>query len=878
EQGGTIVLQAHDINLVGGSRLHTGLTAGGSDASVVSGNISLNATGDITLSDESLILNEVATNALGNGGDIEIATHNLSLLNASQIRAETDSTGAAGNINIVASELIKLDGASGPNDRDISAIFNNPGVSANGSGGNITIETNNLQLTDRGRLSVEVLGAGNGGNIDVTARGNVNIQSSAAGGSIFDAEIARNATGTGGNITIRTTDLNVRDGAQITLETLGAGDGGDLLIQASGDVNVIGTNPGNNGSRIDAETDRRATGNGGNVTIETTNLLIADGSRITLEAEGVGNGGDLVVRARGDISIVGTSARDIASRIDAESDRRATGNGGNVTLDATNLFIADGSRITTETEGAGNAGTLTIRALDAIEIRGSTPVGGFQSRLDAQVERADATGRGGDIILETGQLRLIDGGIISVETKGAGNAGNLDITARESIWVGGESGGSVSRISAEVDRQGTGHGGNLSITTNLLQIIDGGRISVETEGAGDAGSLRVSASDSIEISGINPVRGEASKLEAQVESTATGHGGNIFVETGHLQLSEGGRISIDTAGSGQGGNATIRANSIDLFSSFAGDTSTRLTAASRSDAPAGSFDIQTSQLSVRNNSLIEVSSAGLGGAGNLTIAADQISLNNNASLQALVVAGDQGNINITATDFVLLRNGSSVTTTATATASGGNINITSPFIIGLENSDIVANAVQGQGGNISLSTRGLLGLVFRDQLTTENDISASSEFGVNGTVEVDTITTQSDAGLTQLSKTPADPDNQVASACGREQGNQFIASGRGGLPISPSDQLNIAQPWQDFRYINLPDSAPSPAYPVENATSNTTARITEEEQITGAEHNVLVEAVSWHVSDNGQMELLPAEENVPIGHQLATCLTPTNQG
>lgn len=928
QQGGSIVLQAHNLQIAGGSRLQTGLVAGGRDGSAVSGDITLNATGDTTLSGESFILNEVATNALGNGGDIDITTDNLFILGTSQIRAGTDGTGAAGNIQIMANELISVKGTSGPDDRDISAIFNNPGVSANGAGGDITVTTHNLQLTDGGRLSVEVLGTGNGGNIDITASGNidiqssnvgrslidaevapgstgtggniilrtndlnihdgsqitvetfgdgnggniditasgnVDIQSSDVGRSLIDAEVARGSTGTGGNITLRTNDLNIRDGSQVTVGTLGDGNGGNILIQARGNTNVTGTNSSGTGSRIDAETDRRATGDGGNVTIETTNLTIAGGSRITLEAEGVGNGGDLLVRASGDIQIIGTAPNgSTASRIDAESDRRATGNGGRVTLEAANLLITDGSRITTETEGAGNAGTLNIRASESIEIRGSTPVGGFQSRLDAQVERENATGRGGDITLETGQLRLLDGGIISVETSGIGNAGNIEITARDNILVSGESGGSVSRISAEVDRPATGNGGNLLITTNTFQILDGGRISVETEGAGDAGTLRVRASDRIEISGINSLRGEPSTLEAQVDREATGQGGNIFVETGHLRLSEGGRISIDTLGRGQGGNATIQATSIDLSGSVVGDASTRLTAASSGDGPAGSFDIQTSRLALSGNSLIEVSSVGTGGAGNIDVAADQIILTDNGSLQALVVAGDQGNISLNARDFILLRNNSSITTNASSTASGGNISITAPVLIGTENGDIIANAVQGRGGNIAITTQGLLGLEFREQQTSESDITASSEFGINGTVEINNLAVDPSTSLVALPERLANAEDQITTDCASSDRNQFIASGQGGLPIAPQQLISMGRPWADFRNVVTDDSSH-----VVGVIDETFERAS---IVEGSAVSTPTEATRWQTNEKGEIALLTTD-NRYVQARPMTCLT-----
>ncbi|WP_442946492.1 hypothetical protein [Nostoc sp. 'Peltigera malacea cyanobiont' DB3992] len=62
---------------------------------------------------------------------------------------------------------------------------------------------------------------------------------------------------------------------------------------------------------------------------------------------------------------------------------------------------------------------------------------------------------------------------------------------------------------------------------------------------------------------------------------------------------------------------------------------------------------------------------------------------------------------------MIVRRGSSIVTNAGGIGNGGNITINSPIIVGLENRDIVANAVQGNGGNIQITTQGIFGLKFR---------------------------------------------------------------------------------------------------------------------------------------------------------------------
>lgn len=70
---------------------------------------------------------------------------------------------------------------------------------------------------------------------------------------------------------------------------------------------------------------------------------------------------------------------------------------------------------------------------------------------------------------------------------------------------------------------------------------------------------------------------------------------------------------------------------------------------------------------------------------------------------------------------------------------GGNININAPIVVGIKNSDIIANAVKGRGGNIQIETNALLGLQYRLVLTLNNDITRSAKFGLNGTIHINML-------------------------------------------------------------------------------------------------------------------------------------------
>ncbi|MHC5827249.1 MAG: filamentous hemagglutinin, partial [Nostoc sp.] len=172
---------------------------------------------------------------------------------------------------------------------------------------------------------------------------------------------------------------------------------------------------------------------------------------------------------------------------------------------------------------------------------------------------------------------------------------------------------------------------------------------------------------------------------------------------------------------------------------------------------------------------VGVTSQGSGNGGSLKITANTIRLDRQGSIQAQTESGNGGNINLQVGKLLLLRHNSAIAATAGGNGNGGNININAPIIAGLENSDIIANAFNGNGGNINITTQGIFGLKYRDRLTRESDITASSQFGVSGTVQVNTIGIDPNSGLVELPANVTDPSQQIATGCAGSEGSSFVA-------------------------------------------------------------------------------------------------------
>ena len=74
--------------------------------------------------------------------------------------------------------------------------------------------------------------------------------------------------------------------------------------------------------------------------------------------------------------------------------------------------------------------------------------------------------------------------------------------------------------------------------------------------------------------------------------------------------------------------------------------------------------------------------------------------------------------------------------------------------------------------------------------TLISDIIASSQFGINGTVKINDFMTDPDSGLVELPSGLVDASTQIAKGCASNQGNTFIATGRGGVAALPIETLN----------------------------------------------------------------------------------------
>ena len=747
------------------------------------------------------------------GGEVILSGGNLT---AESGRVELWSV-AEGSLQVIANN-----GELGLNNAQATTSFADirledaASIDTSGSGGgNVLLQGQNVQLTDGSAILANTAGSDPGGSIIVRASELVELVGNSENDTFPSrllALVELGASGAGGNILVEAEHVTMRDGGQMQNTTFGSGNSGTLTIRAT-EVEAIGESETSEfGSGLFGNADLEATGFGGDLIIETSRLIVTDGAQIATTTFGEGNAGNISVQAT-DVQAIGTNPTgEFVSGLFGNVEPGATGAGGSLEIFTERLSVRDGAQIATTTFGDGDAGIVRIQATE-VEAIGRSTDNRFASGLFAAVDQG-ATGLGGNLIIETSRLTVQDGAQIATTAFGEGDGGTITVRAAE-IELSGTSqdGNFQSGLFANVQPQGTGNGGSLTIEAESLTLQDGARVTVGTLGAGDGGSLEIRLTDSLSIGGNSPASGLPSQLSVGVGRTATGQGGDLTIETSNIVIRDGGQINAGTLSlneDAKAGDIDIRAsNSVELIGAspsvdsdlpasefFFRDEADRLPSGifagstEPAVADAGSINLQTGELTVRDGANILVSSQIRGEAGNITISANEVLLDG-GSLQAETIEGNQANINLNTRD-IQMRRGSQITTNAREQATGGNITINSQTLVALEDSDISANAEESFGGQVIINTEGIFGTQFRMENTSESDITATSERGAefSGSVEVNTPESDPSSGLVELSGNLVDATGLIAEdPCAQAENSEFIITGRGGLPTNPNEDI-----------------------------------------------------------------------------------------
>ena len=693
--------------------------------------------------------------------------------------------------------------------------------------------------------------------------------------SLWNPDPIGNSTG---GIQVVGRDITLNQ-SQIAAATAGSRQGGSITVNAARSLSLGGVNAKAQAPSawIVNQVTPKGTGNGGAVNIQAGQLTLQDGAAIETLSVGAGAAGKVqvtadTITASGTVPLNSLLAPTGSSSSRISSETYASGAGGDVTVVARQLTLKESGIISTPVfPGAtGRGGNVSVNVAEDISAIAAHPFSFIPSGIDAYTL---GVGNAGNVHVSTGTLHLLEGGdifassfrIAGIPGTGVGNAGDVTVVARQAIDMIGVYPISPTLISGIGSfTTGSGNGGNVSVTTPKLTLEAGAILGAsslpvfsrfgdakQSYNLGNGGNVTVNVADRLTLTGIN----QFTKAPTVLGTNTLGNGsaGDVTIQTNHLVVQDGASISTITQATGNAGAVTIQANDIliegkNILPSAIGASAPIIDKTTRQfyglpDAPtgnAGRLSITTKSLTVRDNAYVNLTNSGTGNAGELSIQADQVSLDN-GRIRATTASGQGGNINLDIAKIVLLRHGSTITTEAGGNGNGGNITINTPLIVGLENSDIIANAFEGKGGNIQISTQGIFGLKYRPRLTSENDITASSEFGVNGNVQIISPDVDPNSGLMQLPVNLIDPSQQIATGCANTNGSSFVATGRGGVPQNPNQQVRSDRTWSDIRDIS--------AY---RKTQKVQAQIPQSPE-------VLVQATSWRRNAQGKIELTAAQ-------------------
>ena len=275
-------------------------------------------------------------------GDITINASKLVLLNGAQVFVTTYNQGAAGKLTVNASDSVELIGVFNSPDGFTYPSGLSSTTSADGNGGNITINTSRLSVRDGGIVSAPTSGR-------------------------FEGSLFIQATGKGGNIN----------------------------VNASESVEVIGAT-----SNLSTSTLNSA--NAGNFTISTKQLIIQDGAELRLNSRSP--------RLPSSITFVG--------------DRNNLGNAGELKITADSIFLDKQGKLVSETESA-NGGNINLQLKDLLLLRRN-------SQISTNAGKAGFDGDGGNI-----NINIPNGFIVAAPEENSditanaftGNGGRVDINA-----------------------------------------------------------------------------------------------------------------------------------------------------------------------------------------------------------------------------------------------------------------------------------------------------------------------------------------------------------------------------------------------------------------------------------------------------------------
>jgi filamentous hemagglutinin family protein len=311
--------------------------------------------------------------------------------------------------------------------------------------------------------------------------GRINLASIDSSGEVIPNEAGLVINASGGQITINNAWIGVSGNGAGNIFIRG-GDfelfnselEGDSLDENSGIIDVQVDNLRLHGSEI--STDTHGIGQGGQILLKVVDTFSATG-----------------------MSAIGYPSF-VFSGTEGQLDNAA--DAGKIDIEARQIELTEGARIGSSTIGVGKGGYITIKAYDHLSISGKPEVGfRYNNQIDkpTSIEANDINlgmsglfsnsksrkvnaGNAGEISIQTETLNLTNHSVISSSAENSGG-GNINISASYLIYL------QNARITTTV-KSGTGKGGDITVGTPLFVVLNQSRFSARAY-AGHGGNIRI---------------------------------------------------------------------------------------------------------------------------------------------------------------------------------------------------------------------------------------------------------------------------------------------------------------------------------------------------------------------------------------------------
>lgn len=424
----------------------------------------------------------IDTSGEGNGA-IQLRGKKIAIAENSQVAGTTEGGNVGQPLTIKASDSVEV-----VNNSNLGTF-----TQGTGSAGDIAIATRRLIVRDGAGIDASTSGSGQGGNLTVDASESVEVLGDGLFTDLGTRSIGVNQnTGNAGTVQISTKNLILRDGGRISTSTRTTGNGGTLRVDASESVEASGRAvlDINLPSGLFAQTSKlgfiAASGNGGNLIINTQRLLVQDGASISTAAinASTGKAGTLDINASNSVTVTGTgidrNGKIVPSTLLATSE--GSGSAGDLRINTNKLTVRDGAAVSVASTGSGRAGNLEITSgIVLLDNQGKLTAETTAGEGNINLRSLNLILRRDSAITTNATGNNITGGNITIDAKNgfivAVPAENSDISANSADFRGGNVTinaygifGTQFRNAPTLESEITATGANPSLNGNV-QII-----------------------------------------------------------------------------------------------------------------------------------------------------------------------------------------------------------------------------------------------------------------------------------------------------------------------------------------------------------------------------------------------------------------------